>query len=149
MLSAQAPAPRMAPRAVGKEAVQSEAALNTLAPSQAAREAVAREGDTSASYMLPEMVTLADGKTYAAPFIDTEVQTQKVSLFRVGQQGPHPDVALCKRNDTQASLPHGILTVPEREEGYVGDEHTPGIPTGKSSTISFTGKAKASGHGER
>src|SRR3546814_9413719 len=80
MLAAHAPAPMMAPRALGKEAVQSEAALNTLAPSQAAHEAVAREGDTSASYMLPEMVTLAAGKTYAAPFIDTEVQTQKVSL---------------------------------------------------------------------
>src|SRR3546814_5572258 len=128
MLSAQAPAPRMAPRAVGKEAVQSEAALNTLAPSQAAREAVAREGDTSASYMLPEMVTLAAGKTYAAPFIDTEVQTQKVSLFRVGQQGTHPVVALFLRNDTRASLPPGILTVYDRDEGYVGDAQLTGIP---------------------
>src|SRR3546814_19477399 len=110
MLSAQAPAPRMAPRAVGKEAVQSEAALDTLAPSQAAHEAVAREGDTSASYMLPEMVTLAAGKTYAAPFIDTEVQAQRVSLFRAGQQGTHPVVALFPKNNTQSRLPPGLLT---------------------------------------
>src|SRR3546814_6782280 len=85
------------------------------------------EGDTSASYMLPEMVTLAAGKTYAAPFIDTEVQTQKVSLFRVGQQGTHPVVALFLRNDTRASLPPGILTVYDRDEGYVGDAQLTGI----------------------
>src|SRR3546814_3040467 len=128
MLAAHAPAPMMAPRALGKEAVQSEAALNTLAPSQAAHEAVAREGDTSASYMLHEMVTLAAGKTYAAPFTDTEVQTQKVSLVRVGQQGTHPVVALFLRNDTRASLPPEILTVYDRDEGQVGDAQVTATP---------------------
>src|SRR3546814_18145794 len=78
------------------------------------------------------MVTLAAGKTYAAPFIDTEVQTQKVSLFRVGQQGTHPVVALFLRNDTRDSLPPGILTVYDREEGYGGDAKLTGIPKGES-----------------
>src|SRR5690606_18473888 len=121
---------------------QREMAQDSIAPSRPQQQAVAVESDTSASYMLPEMVTLAAGKTYTAPFVDAQIKAERVSLYQAGQQGTHPVVALFLKNDTQASLPPGILTVYDQHEGYIGDAQLAGIPKGESRMVSFAGDAK-------
>lgn len=136
-----APAPMLAARGLRNGVAQRETAQDSIAPSRPQQQAVAVESDTSASYMLPEMVTLAAGKTYTAPFVDARINAERVSLYQAGQQGMHPVVALFLKNDTQASLPPGILTVYD-QGGYVGDAQLAGIPKGESRMVSFAGDAK-------
>ncbi len=137
----QAPRPAPAPSAAGGSAAfMADAAMSQ--PSRAANEAIAEEGQTSAIYAFPKPVSLAAGQTYSAPFIDTQVDAQRVSVFRPGQGGSHPVAALFLKNDTQASLPPGILTVYDNQEGYVGDAQLLAMPKGESRMASFASDNK-------
>jgi hypothetical protein len=117
-------------------------AADMAEPSEPVQQAQAREGDTSATYVLPETVDLAAGQTYTAPYLDAQVSAQRVSLYQAGQASEHPVAALLLENDTEASLPPGILTVYDQHDGYVGDARLLGIPKGESRMASFAGDGK-------
>ncbi|MFT0548886.1 DUF4139 domain-containing protein [Allopusillimonas ginsengisoli] len=112
------------------------------APSRAANEAVAAEGDISAQYRLPEPISLAAGQTYSSPFIDVQADAERVSVFDPDRDTVHPVAAVFLKNTTQASLPPGILTVYDEDQGYVGDAQLSGIPKGDSRMAKFASDRK-------
>lgn len=137
-VNAVAPAP-MAEQTLKRPGV---GAAGRRAPSRAANEAAAVEGDTSAQYRLPEQVTLAAGQTYSTPYIDIQVDAERVSVFDAGDDAVHPVAAVLLDNTTQASLPPGILTVYDDDQGYVGDAQLTGIPKGDSRLAKFASDRK-------
>ncbi|WP_167670697.1 DUF4139 domain-containing protein [Allopusillimonas ginsengisoli] len=134
------PAHRPAPlAAAGSAGFMADQAYSEVSPP--ANEALATEGQTSATYAFPKPVNLAAGQIFSAPFIDTQVEAERVSVFRPGS-GTHPVAALYLKNDTQASLPPGILTVYDNQEGYVGDAQLLVVPKGESRMASFASDNK-------
>ncbi|EKF43269.1 hypothetical protein NA8A_08029 [Nitratireductor indicus C115] len=119
------------------------AEIMTYAPMAGAREqTVAQEGQTSASFRLPDPVNLRAGQTLSMPFIDAEVPAEQVSLFQPERGEAHPIAALLLENGTGASLPPGILTVYDGRDGYVGDAQLAGIPATESRMVSFAADRK-------
>ncbi|MFC6655945.1 DUF4139 domain-containing protein [Roseibium salinum] len=97
----------------------------------------ASEGAVTASFALPQRVSLASGETLSAPIVDKVVPGESVSVFQPESGLPHPIAAILITNETQTSLPKGILTVYDQQEGYVGDAQINGMPSGESRMASF------------
>jgi hypothetical protein len=95
------------------------------------------EGAVTASFTLPWPVSLESGETLSAPIIDKVVSAETVSVFRPESGLQHPVAAILIKNETDASLPRGILTVYDETEGYVGDAQISGMPSGESRMASF------------
>ncbi|WP_367717389.1 hypothetical protein AB2N04_04660 [Nitratireductor sp. GISD-1A_MAKvit] len=87
-------------------------------------------------------MSLAAGQSLSLPFVDAEVQAERVSVFQPESGGIHPVAAVFLTNDTEASLPPGIVTVYDRTSGYVGDAQLMGIPAGESRMASFASDRK-------
>ncbi|MCR4266935.1 DUF4139 domain-containing protein [Nitratireductor sp. ZSWI3] len=135
----------------GAARLQRQALVAAPAPSAMAMEAmmappdgetVGQEGQTTATYRLPFPVALKAGQTLSLPFIDAEVPAERVSVFQPERREIHPVVALLLENGTEASLPPGILTVYDEQDGYVGDAQLAGIPSGESRMVSFAADRK-------
>lgn len=95
------------------------------------------EGAVTASFTLPWRVTLESGQTLSAPIVDKVVSAETVSVFRPESGLAHPVAAILIENETDTSLPKGILTVYDEKEGYVGDAQINGMPSGESRMASF------------
>jgi hypothetical protein len=95
------------------------------------------EGAVTASFTLPWRVTLENGQTLSAPIVDKVVSAETVSVFRPESGLAHPVAAILIENETDTSLPKGILTVYDQKEGYVGDAQINGMPSGESRMASF------------
>lgn len=113
------------------------------APSAPTAQAEAAEGETAAVYRLPVPVDLPAGRTLSVPFIDAELSAERISLFQPESGSVHPISTLKLGNETQASLPPGIVTIyaPD-EEGYAGDAQLPGMSAGESRMVSFAADRK-------
>jgi hypothetical protein len=108
------------------------------APSMAAAPAEAAEGEAAAIYRLPNPIDLSAGRTLSVPFIDVELEAERISLFQPESGGVHPISALRLENGTGTTLPPGIVTVyAANEEGYAGDADLRGLPAGESRMVSF------------
>lgn len=142
--AAPMPAPMMA---AGPPAMASRAPEPTYEAAPAAVAAGAAERDVSATFTLPHPVDLETGRTLSVPIIDTEVEAERIALWRPGQ-GPHPIAALMIRNGSTATLPPGLATVYDREAGYVGDARLPSIPVGEQRFASFAADRKISVQGD-
>lgn len=112
------------------------------APAPASRQAEPTEGMTSATYRLPQPVDLKAGQTLSLPFVDDEVPAERVSVFQPERNENHPIAALFLKNDSPVSLPPGILTVYDDQNGYVGDAQLAGLPAGESRMASFASDRK-------
>lgn len=124
--------------------VQSEARLlaaapvAAVAPSMALAQAEATEGEAAAIYRLPDPVDLSAGRTLSVPFMDAELEAERISLFQPESGSVHPISALRLENGTGTTLPPGIVTVyAANDEGYAGDAELRGLPAGESRMISF------------
>lgn len=95
------------------------------------------EGAVTASFTLPWRVSLDNGDTLSAPIVDKEVSAETVSVFQPESGLVHPVAAILIENETDTSLPKGILTVYDEKEGYVGDAQINGMPSGESRMASF------------
>ncbi len=62
---------------------------------------------------------------------------ETVSVFQPESGLQHPIAAILIKNETETSLPQGILTVYDEKEGYVGDAQISGMPSGESRMASF------------
>ncbi|MDV6225744.1 DUF4139 domain-containing protein [Nitratireductor aquimarinus] len=111
-------------------------------PSEPTDRSLPREGKTSATYRLPNAIDLAAGKSLSVPFVDAEIRAERVSLFQPEGRSIHPVAAVFLSNDTEASLPPGIVTVYDTVSGYVGDAQLTGIPAGESRMASFASDRK-------
>ncbi len=95
------------------------------------------EGAVTASFTLPWRVSLESGDTLSAPIVDKVVSAETVSVFQPESGLAHPVAAILIENETDTSLPRGILTVYDETEGYVGDAQISGMPAGESRMASF------------
>jgi len=95
------------------------------------------EGAVTASFTLPWPVSLESGETLSAPIVDKVVSAQTVSVYQPESGLSHPIAAILIDNQTDTSLPKGILTVYDEQEGYVGDAQINGMPSGESRMASF------------
>ncbi|WP_404934312.1 DUF4139 domain-containing protein [Nitratireductor sp. L15S-10] len=111
-------------------------------PSAPTSRTAAQEGRTSATYHLPNPIHLAAGQSLSVPFVDAEIEAERVSVFQPESGGIHPIAAVFLKNGTEASLPPGIVTVYDRTSGYVGDAQLLGIPAGESRMASFASDRK-------
>ncbi len=95
------------------------------------------EGAVTASFTIPWPVDLESGETLSAPIVDKVVSAETVSVFQPESGLQHPIAAILIKNETETSLPQGILTVYDEKEGYVGDAQISGMPSGESRMASF------------
>lgn len=95
------------------------------------------EGAVTATFSLPEAIDLESGETLSAPIVDTVVSAESVSVYQPESGLQHPISAILIRNETETSLPKGILTVYDDVEGYVGDAQINGMPAGELRMASF------------
>lgn len=125
-----APKPKLAPRAAPAEAL--------AAP---ALEAATEEAATQVLFRVPEPVRLASGSSLAIPIANREITTDRVSLWDGTSGSVHPLAAVRLRNETDSSLPPGLLSIFERgrrgQHSYVGDARLGWFPAAESRLVSF------------
>ena len=88
----------------------------------------AQEGLTQVRFTLPQTLSVPTGQTVSVPFIDTSLQAESLSVYRSGQAGDHPTAAIWVNNEQANSLPPGIITVFNEQDGHVGDAELAGLP---------------------
>ena len=105
-------------------------------PPAAIAESVAR-----VEFRLASPVTASSGQSLLLPLLDRDVPAQRVALFQPGADPVHPLVALLVTNDTGGSLPPGLVSLFDRQDGgtasYVGDARLPAIAPGEDRLASF------------
>ncbi len=124
-------------RRLGAGGLAAVAAASPPAPLASANTGEVVEGAVTASFSLPGPVSLESGQTLSAPIVDKVVSAESVSVFQPESGLQHPIAAILIRNETDTSLPGGILTVYDASEGYVGDARINGMPSGESRMASF------------
>lgn len=107
------------------------------APVSQVETGTATEDDISAKFDLQGSFDLANGDTLSVPIIDKDVDAELVSLYRPDRGSNHPIAAVSLHNTTGTSLPGGILTVYDRNGGYVGDSALKGLPIDETRMSSF------------
>jgi len=130
-----APATMTAARgALAKSASASAPMAEMAAPAETVE---ATEGAQETVFVLPGKVVLAAGHTASMPILDREAKAQRVYLVQYGR--PHPLAAIRLTNDTQTSLPAGVLTLydPASPAMFAGDARLGGLPAGESRMLSF------------
>lgn len=105
-----------------------------VAPSQVGE---SEEGRVTATFSLPRRINLDSGETLSIPIVDQVISAQNASIYQPERESLHPVAAILVMNETQTSLPRGILTVYDQREGYVGDARISGMPTGERRIASF------------
>lgn len=115
-------------------------AMETTAPPSPA--AVGQESQTVVRFHLSDALSVASGQTVSVPFQDSELQADAVSVYRQGQDSPHPTAAIYLKNTLNNSLPAGIMTVFDAQEGHIGDAELAGLPLGQARLIYFAGDNK-------
>ncbi|QBH18262.1 DUF4139 domain-containing protein [Alcaligenes faecalis] len=137
---------RMAPPApapIAEAAYMADSALSKQwAAGGANSDAQAQEGQTQVRFSLPETVNVPTGQTVSVPFMDTSLQAEALSVYRSGQAGDHPTAAIWVNNQQANSLPPGIITVFDQQDGHVGDAELAGLPTGEQRLIYFAQDSK-------
>ncbi|WP_332711930.1 DUF4139 domain-containing protein [Pelagibacterium mangrovi] len=119
-------------------------------PSMSAAQAQAGEGETAATYRLPMPVDLPAGQTLSVPFVDAELEGERIALFQPERGEIHPISALRLENGTGTSLPAGIVTVyAPQQEGYAGDAQLANLPAGENRMLSFAADRKVEIRTER
>ncbi len=100
----------------------------------AALAAEAEEAPTQLLYKFPARVSLATGHTMMVPFLDREIAGTRTWLYQPDTHARRPLAAVRLRNDSESTLPAGIVTTFEQGgEGathFVGDAQLPLLPKG-------------------
>ncbi|KIU27700.1 hypothetical protein SR39_28610 [Methylobacterium radiotolerans] len=135
-LRAPAPAAAPLPAPMARMDTRAESAESSYDAVAATAGAAASEGDVAANFTLPHPVDLRAGSTLSVPFIDTEIEAERVALWQPGR-GIHPTAAFRIRNSATATLPAGLITLYDRKAGYLGDARLPATPVGEQRLASF------------
>jgi hypothetical protein len=125
--------PRIAPQAAGIAMMAAPAMADMSAPEERIE---ANQGDVNVSYKIPTPITLSAGETMSVPIIDTEIKSERVSLYRFGG-GAHPQAAIRFTNTSGSTLPPGIMTIYDRKDGYAGDATIPALRAGGTNLLAF------------
>ncbi|WP_437874334.1 DUF4139 domain-containing protein [Sorangium sp. So ce513] len=99
------------------------------------------EAATQVVFHFKAPLTLASGKTALLPIVDRPIPAERLWLFQPEASARSPLASVRLRNDGDASLPPGAMTIYERsDEGvitYVGDARLQPLPPGESRLVSF------------
>lgn len=96
------------------------------------------ETPVQVTFTLPNAVNVKAGESLVAPVIDRDVQALRVSHHQ--GNGINPFAAIKLTNDTETSLPPGVITLFNDVGGklsYVGDAQMATLPLGESRLVSF------------
>jgi hypothetical protein len=131
------PAPARAMAPAGKAMAYADRERAEIAPP--AQQITGTEGVVDTVFTLPNPVMLSAGHTASLPILDREVAARRIGLVQQGRS--HPLAAIELTNDTQTSLPAGVLTLYESgaETTFVGDARLGGLPAGETRLLAFAG----------
>lgn len=136
-------APVAAPAPMMEAAYMADSAMSKQwASGGAGASTQAQEGLTQVRFNLPQTLSVPTGQTVSVPFIDTSLQAEALSVYRSGQSGDHPTAAIWVNNEQANSLPPGIITVFNQQDGHVGDAELAGLPAGEQRLIYFAQDSK-------
>jgi hypothetical protein len=110
------------------------------APSHPVNTAEAEEAATEVVFRLPVKVTLSSGQSAIVPIVDRDMPVDRLSLSQPGNGATHPLASLRLRNDSNAGLPPGVLTLYEETAAgttYVGDARLTPLPAGEDRLLSY------------
>ncbi|WP_437565310.1 DUF4139 domain-containing protein [Sorangium sp. So ce542] len=100
-----------------------------------------KEAATQVVFHFPAPLTIASGQTALLPIVEREIPAERVGLYQREASAHRPLASVRLRNDGDASLPPGAMTVYERSAGgvvtYVGDARLAALPPGESRLVSF------------
>jgi hypothetical protein len=109
-------------------------ASNTVAPP--AEPVVAAEDAEETVFTLPTPVSLAAGHSASVPILDHKLPAARIDVAQ-GDEA-HPRAAIRVHNDTEQSLPAGVLTLyDEGDAPYVGDARLGGLPAGEDRLLQY------------
>jgi len=130
---AEGPRPQMLARAAAAPA----AGLTMLAPmaEAAVADMAADDGATFSRFTLGTPVSLAAGEMLSLPFLSQVLPDARLTLWRGGSAGLHPEIALQLTNPLPLRLPAGVLTLYDPERGHAGDAMIPELPPGATETV--------------
>lgn len=132
---APVPAPMvMARSAIGTAAPAAPMMMESMADMEVA-EVSADDGATFSRFTLETPVTLAAGEMMSLPFLSEVLPDARLTLWRGGQGGLHPEIALALTNPLPLRLPAGVLTLYEPGRGHAGDALIPELAPGATETV--------------
>lgn len=102
----------------------------------------ATETLAAATFHLPEPVDLAVGRSLTLPFFDGQATASRVSIYQPGVSARHPIAAVRVKNDSDVTLPGGIVTVYEAGIGFVGDAEFAGAAPTEERILPYALDAK-------
>jgi hypothetical protein len=109
-----------------------------MAPVESAE---ARDAATQLVFRFPNPVNLATGHTLMLPFVDRQIEAERVWLYRPTTDPRHPLAALRLVNAGDTTLPGGIVTAYETAADgaleHVGDAVLPLIGRGEAKFLAF------------
>ncbi|WP_438013579.1 DUF4139 domain-containing protein [Sorangium sp. So ce315] len=99
------------------------------------------EAATQVVFHFPAPLTLASGQTALLPIVERQIPVERIWLYQPEASARRPLASVRLRNDDDASLPPGAMTIYERSDKgvvtYVGDARLPPLPPGESRLVSF------------
>ncbi|WP_437283530.1 DUF4139 domain-containing protein [Sorangium sp. So ce375] len=131
---------RMGYRAGGADGEMRAPAPAITVPSEKV-EPEPREAATQVVFHFPAPITIASGQTALLPIVQREIPAERLWLYQPEASARSPLASVRLRNDGDASLPAGAMTVYERSGRgvvtYVGDARLAPLPPGESRIVSF------------
>jgi hypothetical protein len=110
------------------------------APAHAAVATESEEAATQVLYHFPTKITLSSGSTMMVPYVDHEFAAKRVWLYQPNTNPKQPFAAIRLKNDSDSSLPAGLITAFEHSSdniNFVGDAQMPMLPKSASKFITF------------
>ncbi|WP_437585256.1 DUF4139 domain-containing protein [Sorangium sp. So ce1000] len=130
---------RMGHRAGGAEEARAPAVSIAVPAEKVAPEP--EEAATQVVFHFPAPLTIASGQTALLPIIQREIPAERLWLYQPEASARSPLASVRLRNDGDATLPAGAMTVFERSDRgvvtYVGDARLAPLPPGESRIVSF------------
>lgn len=131
------PISAMAAAPMAMEVARGAGVSKSYEMSSVAQTSATEEGDTGARFKLPSKVTAKNGETVSVPILDSDVGAEMVSIYDRNSGDAHPVAAALLQNESKVSLPPGIMTVYDANDGFVGDAEVRNFPVDGSQTVRF------------
>ncbi len=97
----------------------------------------ATESLAAATFRIPGATDLEVGRSLTLPFFQGEAVAERVSVYQPGVSSRHPIAAVNVRNNSEVTLPGGIVTVYEAGVGFVGDAEFAGAAPGEERLLPY------------
>ncbi|AUX23783.1 hypothetical protein SOCEGT47_043130 [Sorangium cellulosum] len=111
------------------------------APAGPAGAPAREEAATQVTFHFPAPVTIPSGQTALLPIVEREIPVERIWLYQREASARSPLASVRLRNDGDASLPPGAVTIYERSGRgavtHVGDALLAALPPGESRIVSF------------